>query len=450
MSTLFYFIVAIGILVSFHEFGHFWVARITGVKVLKFSVGFGKVIWSYQKSPASTEYVISAIPLGGYVKMVDEREGKVADEDLPFAFNRQPLWARSAIVAAGPLFNLMLAVLFFWIVLFIGETGLRPIIGHVEPDTLAAEAGLLEGEEIVAVNQKNTATWAEVIESIFSAAMTGRESVDVTVKNLDEQQHSRLINLPEELRKEPDKLYDKLGLKPWMPQIRPVVGRVLEGMPAADAGLQSGDLIVAANGEAINTWMQWVEYVQDRPGTAIALTIERQGVRLSLEVIPQKVVENDITVGKIGAAVEIPEDLMASLQVRNDLPLWPALTAAISRTIFFSTATLKMMGQMILGNASVKNLSGPISIAQFAGLSAERGFVEFLSFLAKVSISLGVLNLLPIPVLDGGHLLFFAIEAIKGSPVSEKFQVALQQVGILLLLSLMVLALFLDLERLFQ
>lgn len=450
MSTLFYFIVAIGILVSFHEFGHFWVARKTGVKVLKFSVGFGKVIWSYQKSPASTEYVISAIPLGGYVKMVDEREGKVADEDLPFAFNRQPLWVRSAIVAAGPLFNLILAVLFFWIVLFIGETGLRPIIGHVEPDTLAAEAGLLEGEEIVAVNQKNTSTWAEVIESIFSAAMTGRESVDVTVKNIDEQQHSRLINLPEELRREPDKLYDKLGLKPWMPQIRPVVGRVLEGMPAAEAGLQSGDLIVAANGEAINTWLQWVDYVQNSPGRVIDLTIERQGVQLSLEITPQKVVEKEVVVGKIGAAAEIPEDLMASLQVRNNLPFWPALTAAVSRTVFFSTATLKMMGQMILGNASVKNLSGPISIAQFAGLSAERGFVEFLSFLAKVSISLGVLNLLPIPVLDGGHLLFFAIEAIKGSPVSEKFQVALQQVGILLLLSLMVLALFLDLERLFQ
>lgn len=450
MSTLFYFIVAIGILVSFHEFGHFWVARKTGVKVLRFSVGFGKVIWSYQKSPASTEYVISAIPLGGYVKMVDEREGKVADEDLPFAFNRQPLWARSAIVAAGPLFNLMLAVLFFWIVLFIGETGLRPIIGHVEPGTLAAEAGLLEGEEIVAVDQKNTATWSEVIESIFSAAMTGRESVDVTVKNIDEQRYSRLINLPGELRSEPDKLYDKLGLKPWMPQLRPIVGRVLEGMPAADAGLQTGDLIVSANGEPINTWLQWVDYVQNSPGRLIDLTIERQGVQLSLEITPQKVVETDGVVGKIGAAAEIPEDLMASLQVRNDLPLWPALTGAVSRTVFFSTATLKMMGQMILGNASVKNLSGPISIAQFAGLSAERGFVEFLSFLAKVSISLGVLNLLPIPVLDGGHLLFFAIEAIKGSPVSEKFQVALQQVGILLLLSLMVLALFLDLERLFQ
>ncbi|WP_341326046.1 RIP metalloprotease RseP [Methylotuvimicrobium sp. KM2] len=450
MSTLFYFIVAIGILVSFHEFGHFWVARKTGVKVLRFSVGFGKVIWSYQKSPASTEYVISAIPLGGYVKMVDEREGKVADEDLPFAFNRQPLWARSAIVAAGPLFNLMLAVLFFWIVLFIGETGLRPIIGHVEPGTLAAEAGLLEGEEIVAVDQKNTATWSEVIESIISAAMTGRESVDVTVKNIDEQRYSRLINLPEELRSEPDKLYDKLGLKPWMPQLRPIVGRVLEGMPAADAGLQSGDLIVSANGEPINTWLQWVDYVQNSPGRLIDLTIERQGVQLSLEITPQKVVETDEVVGKIGVAAEIPEDLMASLQVRNDLPLWPALTGAVSRTVFFSTATLKMMGQMILGNASVKNLSGPISIAQFAGLSAERGVVEFLSFLAKVSISLGVLNLLPIPVLDGGHLLFFAIEAIKGSPVSEKFQVALQQVGILLLLSLMVLALFLDLERLFQ
>lgn len=450
MSTLFYFIVAIGILVSFHEFGHFWVARKTGVKVLRFSVGFGKVIWSYQKSPETTEYVISAIPLGGYVKMVDEREGEVAAEDLPYAFNRQPLWARSAIVAAGPFFNLMLAVLFFWAVLFIGETGLRPIIGKIESNTLAFEAGLLEGEEIVAVNQKNTATWAEVIESVFSAAMTGREYVDLTVKNIDEQHYSRQINLPAELRREPEKLYDKLGLRPWMPQIRPIVGRVLKGMPAADAGLRTGDLIVSANGEAINAWMQWVDYVQNSPGVAIDLVIERQGVQLSLEITPQKVVENDEVVGKIGAAAEIPKDLMASMQVRNDLPLWPALTTAVSRTVFFSTATLKMMGQMILGNASVKNLSGPISIAQFAGLSAERGFVEFLSFLAKVSISLGVLNLLPIPVLDGGHLLFFAIEAIKGSPVSEKFQIALQQIGILLLLSLMVLALFLDLERLFQ
>lgn len=450
MSTLFYFIVSIGILVSFHEFGHFWVARKTGVKVLRFSVGFGKVIWSYQKSPETTEYVISAIPLGGYVKMVDEREGEVADADLPYAFNRQPLWVRSAIVAAGPVFNLMLAVLFFWAVLYIGETGLRPVVGQIEPETLAAEAGLLEGEEIIAVNQKDAVTWAEVIELIFSAAMEGQNSVDVTVKNIDDTRYSRFIKLPEELRKEPEKLYEKLGLKPWMPDIKPIVGRVLEGKPAANAGLQSGDLIVTANGEAIHNWMQWVEYVQSRPGIAIDLTIERQGVQLNLVITPEKLVENGETVGKIGAAVQIPEDLMASLQVRNSLPLWPALTAAVSRTVFFSSATLKMMGQMLTGNASVKNLSGPISIAQFAGLSAERGIIEFLSFLAKVSISLGVLNLLPIPVLDGGHLLFFAIEAVKGSPVSEKFQIALQQVGILLLLSLMVLALFLDLERLFQ
>lgn len=450
MSTLFYFIVSIGILVSFHEFGHFWVARKTGVKVLRFSVGFGKVIWSYQKSPETTEYVISAIPLGGYVKMVDEREGKVSDADLPYAFNRQPLWVRSAIVAAGPVFNLMLAVLFFWAVLYIGETGLRPVVGQIEPETLAAEAGLLEGEEIIAVNQKDVVTWSEVIELIFSAAMEGRNSIDVTVKNIDDTRYSRFLNLPEELRKEPEKLYEKLGLKPWMPDIKPIVGRVLEGKPAANAGLQTGDLIVAANGEVIHNWVQWVEYVQTRPGIEIDLTIERQGVQLNLVITPEKLVENGEAVGKIGAAVQIPEDLMASLQVSNSLPLWPALTAAFSRTVFFSSATLKMMGQMIMGNASVKNLSGPISIAQFAGLSAERGIIEFLSFLAKVSISLGVLNLLPIPVLDGGHLLFFAIEAVKGSPVSEKFQIALQQVGILLLLSLMVLALFLDLERLFQ
>lgn len=450
MQTLFYFIVAIGILVSFHEFGHFWVARKTGVKVLRFSVGFGKVVWSYQKTPDATEYVISAIPLGGYVKMVDEREGKVVEEDLPYAFNRRPLWARAAIVAAGPLFNLMLAVLFFWVVLFVGETGLKPVVGHVDQGTLAAEAGLVEGDEIVAVNQQNTATWTQVIEFIFSSAMEGRDSVVVTVKEDNDFRRDRFINIPSDLREQPEQLYQRLGLKPWMPKIEPIAGKILEGMPAFDAGLQTGDLIVSADGNAIDSWMQWVEYVQQRPGQAIQLVVDRQGVHLELQITPQITVENGEQVGKIGAAAFIPEGLQQSMQVRNALPLWPAFTAAVSRTIFFSAATLKMMGQMLVGEASVKNLSGPISIAQFAGLSAERGLVEFLSFLAKVSISLGVLNLLPIPVLDGGHLLFFAIEAIKGSPVSEKFQMALQQVGILLLLSLMVLALFLDLERLFQ
>lgn len=450
MHTLFFFIVAIGVLVSFHEFGHFWVARKIGVKVLRFSVGFGKVIWSYQKRPESTEYVISAIPLGGYVKMVDEREGEVKTEDLPHSFNRQPLWARSAIVAAGPVFNLILAVLLFWAVLLIGETGLRPVVGQIEPETLAAQAGLNKGEQILAVNGRETATWNEVMELIFSSAMEGGDTIDLTVKTNEETRQSRTLEIPEKLGQQPEKLYQKLGLMPWLPEIKPVVGTVLAGKAAARAGLKTGDLIVRADATPINNWMQWVGYVQDHAGVTIDLTVERDEVPVRLQITPESVHEDGKAIGKIGAAVRLPEDLLKSLQVTHSLSPLPALTTALSRTAFYSSATLKMMVKMLLGEASVKNLSGPISIAQFAGLSAERGIVEFLSFLAKVSISLGVLNLLPIPVLDGGHLLFYAVEAIKGSPVSEKAQMLFQQIGIFLLVSLMILALFLDLERVFQ
>ncbi|MCD2451421.1 RIP metalloprotease RseP [Methylicorpusculum oleiharenae] len=451
MHTLFYFILAIGILVSFHEFGHFWVARKAGVKVLRFSVGFGKVLWSYRKTPDSTEYVISAIPLGGYVKMVDEREGEVATSDLPFAFNRQSILARSAIVAAGPVFNFILAIALFWFVLMMGETGLRPIVGQIMPETLAAQAGFVEKDEIVAVSGETVKTWSEVMEMIFSsAAQPASDGLSIEVKSADDERQTKVLQIPEVLQKNPEQLYEKLGLVPWMPPIKAVFGKVLEGKPAEKAGLKSGDVLLIADEVSIENWMQWVDYVKERPDTPIELTLEREGVELKLTITPEKVEENGVAVGKIGAAALIPEDLIASLQVTHSLSPWPAMQTAVSRTTFFSKVTLKMMGHMLIGNASVKNLSGPISIAQFAGISAERGLVEFLSFLAKISISLAVLNLLPIPVLDGGHLLFFAIEAVKGSPVSEKVQLVFQQAGILLLLSLMALAMFLDLERLFQ
>ncbi|MDP2178576.1 RIP metalloprotease RseP [Methylicorpusculum sp.] len=451
MHTLFYFILAIGILVSFHEFGHFWVARKAGVKVLRFSVGFGKVLWSYKQTPDSTEYVISAIPLGGYVKMVDEREGEVASADLPFAFNRQSILARSAIVAAGPVFNFILAIALFWFVLMMGETGLRPVVGQIMPETLAAQAGFVEEDEIVAVNGETVKTWSEVMEMIFSsAAQPATDGLSIEVKSTEDERQTKVLQIPEELQKNPEQLYKKLGLVPWMPPIKAVFGKVLEGKPAEKAGLKSGDVLLKADEVSIENWMQWVDYVKERPDTPIEMTLEREGVELKLSITPEKVEENGAAVGKIGAAALIPEDLIASLQVTHSLSPWPAMQTAVSRTVFFSKVTLKMMGHMLIGNASVKNLSGPISIAQFAGISAERGLVEFLSFLAKISISLAVLNLLPIPVLDGGHLLFFAIEAVKGSPVSEKVQLVFQQAGILLLLSLMALAMFLDLERLFQ
>ncbi len=450
MHTLFYFIIAIGILVAFHEFGHFWVARKTGVKVLRFSIGFGKVVWSWQKDKDSTEYVISAIPLGGYVKMVDEREEEVKPEDLPYAFNRQPLWARSAIVAAGPIFNLILAVFLFWCVFIIGETGMRPIIGPVPENTIAAQAGIQERDEILAVNGHQTPTWTEAISQIFEQAMTGKQQIELLVKTLDGMERQDILNIGAVDIEKSEEFYQRLGLKPWTPQIEPVIGKVLPDGAANEAGLKTGDVIISADGVRITDWMQWVKYVQERPDTPIKLLIERDGVQMELTITPKAVEQEGKTIGKIGAGVKIPEQLIESLKVTYTLPPIEALQAAVERTWFYSVSTLEMMGKMLIGKASVKNLSGPISIAQYAGQSAEMGLVHFLKFLGLISVSLGVLNLLPIPVLDGGHLLFFAIEAVKGSPVSERAQMFFQQIGILVLMTLMFFAVFLDIERLFQ
>ncbi|EIC30126.1 MULTISPECIES: RIP metalloprotease RseP [Methylomicrobium] len=457
MSTLFYFIVTIGVLVSFHEFGHFWVARKVGVKVLRFSVGFGRVLWSYRKAPETTEYVISAIPLGGYVKMVDEREGEVKSEDLPYAFNRQKLSARSAIVAAGPIFNLILAVVLFWVVLVVGEEGTRPILGKIEAGTLAAEAGLLEGDEFVAVNDKRTPTWAETLNVLIGTALGGDRKIKLLVKDRQGREEVRWIKFSEADVDDPEKLYKRLGFTPWMPRLRPVIDKVLPEGAALAAGVKPGDIVISADGTPIADWQQWVEYVKNRPGRPITAEVERDGARRTLTITP-KVVEMPPTVkgeapkaeGKIGASVVIPEEVRSALQVKYALGPLAAVPAAFTRTYDYSFSTLKMMGKMVLGQASVKNLSGPISIAQYAGESAEIGFMPFLKFIALVSVSLGILNLLPIPVLDGGHLLFFGIEAIKGEPLSEKSQLFFQQIGIAILVTLMALGMVMDIQRLFQ
>lgn len=450
LHTLFYFIVAIGLLVAIHEFGHFWVARKTGVKVLRFSIGFGKVIWKYQKDNASTEYVLSVIPLGGYVKMVDEREGDVAAEDLPYAFTQKSLWARTAIVAAGPVFNLLLAVILYWVIFMMGETGMRPIVGTVEQGTLAAQAGFVEREEIVTVNGISTVTWRDTMETLLAAIVDAEEGVPVEVKTDDGFVITHTLVIPLEISQDPERLFKELGLKAWQPIIPPVVGRVIEGSVAAQAGLQTDDLILSADNIEFNDWIAWVKYVQAHGGQAMSVQLERDGQILAIQLTPESVIENEQIKGKIGVGVQVPEGLRESLMVEYSLPPGDALITAFERTWYYSGATLKMMGQMFMGNASVENLSGPISIAQYAGKSAEMGLVSFLKFLAILSVSLGVLNLLPIPVLDGGHLLMFAVEAIKGSPVSEKVQIVFQQIGMTALLALMALAMFVDIERLFQ
>jgi regulator of sigma E protease len=450
LHTLFFFIIAIGILISFHEFGHFWVARKTGVKVLRFSVGFGKVLWSRQKNLDDTEYVLSAIPLGGYVKMVDEREGAVKPEDLPFAFNRQSLWVRTAIVAAGPLFNLMLAVALFWGVLVLGETGLRPVLGEIKQGTLAAAAGFVEGEEILSVNGKDTKTWTEAMSTVITAAMDGESPIKIKVKDLSDEQNERILTVPEDNTQDSDKLYDQLGFHPWSPKLKPIINEVLPDGAALAAGLKKNDLIISADGTAITDWMQWVDYVKKRPDITINLLIERQGAQLGLSITPKSVQSGEETEGKIGASVTMPEGLMTSMTVEYALPPLEAIPVAFKTTYDYSVVTLRMMGKMLIGKASVKNLSGPISIAQIAGESASMGLVYFIKFMGLVSVSLGVLNLLPIPVLDGGHLLFFGIEAIKGGPVPEKAQIFFQQIGIGLLLLLMATAMVVDVQRLFN
>lgn len=450
LHTVFYFIVAIGILVSFHEFGHFWVARKCGVKVIRFSVGFGKILWSYQKAPDSTEYVLSAIPLGGYVKMVDEREGEVKKEDLPFAFNRQSLPVRTAIVAAGPVFNLALAVVFFWSVLVIGETGMKPILGKVEAGSIAAQSGFIEGEEIIAVGDKETPTWSEAMGVLISKALDGDQDISVTVKDANQLQSTRKITVSEDDTQSPDFFYKRLGLKPWSPKLKPIIGDVLPDGSAFAAGLQKNDLIISADAKPIEEWMQWVTYVKEHPGTAINIVIERKGTRAEFTVIPKSIPAGNKTEGQIGATVFVPEGMLKSLTAEYKLSPLAAIPAALKTTYYYSFTTLKMMGKMLIGKASVENLSGPISIAQYAGQSASMGLVHFIKFMALVSVSLGVLNLLPIPVLDGGHLLFFAVEGIKGQPVSDRVQLFFQQIGMTLLVSLMILAMVLDVQRLFD
>ena len=449
LYTLFHFIVAIAILVSFHEFGHFWVARRCGVKVLRFSVGFGKVVFSYQKNPDSTEYVLSAIPLGGYVKMVDEREGSVKKEDLPFAFNRQPLAARFAIVAAGPLFNLILAVFLYWMVAVIGESGLSPIIGEPNPDTFAHQAGFSQGEKIISVNDQKTPTWTKAMTAIFSNAISGEQTINITTQTTEGIEQSKSLNVPEDAGMKPKLLFERLGFVLNTPKFSPIIGTILDDSPASRSGLQPGDLLIQADTVVINDWMQWVDYVQQRPKKPIKLLVERDGVQLSFVIIPRAIETNDKITGQMGAKLFLSEHDRDAIYVHYSSPIGEGLFEAVHETYTNASMSLKMMGKMLIGKASTDNLSGPISIAQYAGQSAEMGYIHFLKFLAIVSVSLGVLNLLPIPVLDGGHLLFYVVEAIKGSPVSEKIQIVFQQIGIFLLLLLMLFSVFLDLERFF-
>lgn len=444
------FVVAIGLLVSVHEFGHFWVARRLGVRVLRFSIGFGRPLWRRQSNPREPEYVIAAIPLGGYVKMLDEREGPVEPAELPRAFNRQSLPVRTAIVIAGPLANLLFAILAFSLVFMLGESGIRPLVGAVAPGSPAAVARIAPGDEILSVNESPTPTWNHVQQSLAKASLSS-EPVLIAGTGRDGLGFER--QLPAEAigdLAENGDILERLGITPERPQVPPVFGEVLPGEPAAQAGIQTDDRIIRADQTAIGDWAAWVDYVRARPGQPITLLLERDGQRLQLQLIPASRETSGEPIGRIGALNKpLPESELARYRVEYRLGPVAAITSAADRTWEYSWLTLKVIGRILSGQASVKNLSGPLSIADAAGKTASYGLVYFLKFLAVVSISLGVLNLLPVPVLDGGHLVYFLIEAIRGGPLPEHWLEQGQRIGLAILAALMALALYVDLTRFF-
>ncbi len=448
--TLLFFVIALGILISIHEFGHFWVARKLGVKVLTFSIGFGKPLWKKTGKVDGTEYVIAAIPLGGYVKMLDEREAPVAEHELARAFNRQSLGARSAIVFAGPLFNFIFAIAAYWLIFVIGETGLKPFVGDIQPQSAAAVAGLQPEDKIVSVDGKTTATWENVVFALLEKSID-HEPVTITVEDPNAYSRDVLVNLD---AVDPDdtetSIIEQLGITPFSPSLPPVLGQINAGEPAAQAGLQTNDRILAVNDEAIEDWLEWVKIVRANPQQALSLKVERNGMVMNLSLTPMAVTHGDQTIGRIGAGVAVPEGFLEKYQAVAEFGPLESVWLAGEKTWDFSLLTLKVFGKIITGQASINNLSGPITIAQTAGRTAEMGFITFVKFLAIVSISLGVLNLLPIPVLDGGHLFFYALEAIKGSPLSDTFVETGQKIGMVLLLGLMTVAFYVDINRFFN
>ncbi len=448
LHTVIAFVLALGALVVVHEYGHYLVARLCGIKVLRFSIGFGMPLWARRFGRDQTEWVVAAVPLGGYVKMLDEREGEVPQAELGRAFNRQSVWRRCAVVVAGPIANFLFAILLYWLLFMHGVQEARPIVAAPPPHTPAASAGFEAGETIRAVNGEPVASWQDVRWRMLQLALE-RRPVKVEVLNRNNQLNWRTLDMSsfDEEQLEGDTLA-LLGLKLYRPEIKPVIGEIVAGSVAQRAGLQTGDQILAADGKPIVSWNDLVRAVRSHPGSELRLSYRRGNERHELTLVPETVQQDGATVGRIGAAARLDRRELDELVTVVRYGAAGALARAAQKTWDTSVFSLKMLGRMLIGQVSWKNLSGPVTIADYAGQSAQLGLASYLSFLALISISLGVLNLLPIPLLDGGHLMYYTIEIFKGSPVSDRIMEIGQKLGLTLLLVLMAFAFYNDINRL--
>jgi regulator of sigma E protease len=443
LITLIAFVVALGLLIVVHEFGHYLVARWCGVKVLRFSVGFGQPLLVRRMGADQTEWAVAAFPLGGYVKMLDEREGEVAPAERHRAFNRQSVWRRFAIVLAGPVANFLLAIAVYWLLFMHGVPGMKPMLGTPPAESPAAQAQVVAGETVLAVEDQPVKTWQDVRWILLERAVD-RQAVTLQVQNEKGEIAFRRVDLSGLTAEDLDSDFlGKIGLLRFSPA---VISEVRSGSPGQRAGLQPGDKIIEADRKPIDSWEQLVEIVAPKAGVPVDLVVERGGAPLRMSITPEAATDGGKTVGRIGVGRD-PAVLERQMVQVSYGPV-AALGEAVARTWEVSVLSLRMLGKMIMGEVSLKNLSGPITIADYAGQSAQMGWLPYVSFIALISISLGVLNLLPVPLLDGGHLMYYLVEMVKGRPVSDRALEIGQRVGMVVLFSLMAFAIYNDIHRL--